>query len=507
MKKVLLTNFNMVNYSGSELDTLTIANYFLSLKYEVTIFTLETNFPLLNEIDERIKIIECIDIDRLENYYDLIWAHHYPLLDYLIFEKKITAGYIAYLSLSSYEPYEAIPPYYQKLNYVSILSQEGMDVIKEDGYNIDQINILGNYSFKKYFDNRKKKLNNNIKNICVISNHVPDEIVKFKEIAKANDIIVDMFGMQFKYIKVDDKLLKKYDVIITIGKTVNYGLSLGIPVYCYDRFGGDGYITKKNIKKSHDYNFSGRYSKIKLTADKLYEDVINNYKKAISDANLNYNYALENFCFEKQLEKVLKKIYSTKKVDLDDLRKEYKLYGKTSSLFMREIRKMQLKNNNSCNGSITCCKFYFDCGKGFNEENSKIFYYKKRDDIYIVNIDIKSNIKRLRFDFVDKMFVKIDYIKVNGQKLNLENLCNVLKLHNEYISLNDDPYIIMDNIQSENLEIETKMILNSHQKIMECYSNLNSENISLKNKLSLIKNSRWYKIIVKLRALIGKAEI
>ena len=57
MKKVLLTNFKLINYTGSELDTLTVANYFLDKNYDVTIYTLEYGYPLLNNIDKRIKII------------------------------------------------------------------------------------------------------------------------------------------------------------------------------------------------------------------------------------------------------------------------------------------------------------------------------------------------------------------------------------------------------------------------------------------------------------------
>ena len=35
----------------------------------------------------------------------------------LLFTKKIEADHIAYISLSSYEPYETIPPYYKYLDY------------------------------------------------------------------------------------------------------------------------------------------------------------------------------------------------------------------------------------------------------------------------------------------------------------------------------------------------------------------------------------------------------
>ena len=45
-KKILLTNVYMKNFSGSELDTITIANYLSDNGYDVTIFSLEFGFPL-----------------------------------------------------------------------------------------------------------------------------------------------------------------------------------------------------------------------------------------------------------------------------------------------------------------------------------------------------------------------------------------------------------------------------------------------------------------------------
>ena len=48
---ILLTNNRIKNFTGSEIDTVTIANYFISLNYNVDIFTLEYSEPLINNLD------------------------------------------------------------------------------------------------------------------------------------------------------------------------------------------------------------------------------------------------------------------------------------------------------------------------------------------------------------------------------------------------------------------------------------------------------------------------
>lgn len=520
-KKVLLTNFSMINYTGSELDTLTIANYFLSKNYDVTIFTIEAGYPMLNEIDEKIKIIECIDNNRLENHYDLIWAHHYPLLDFLLFTKKIEADHIAYISLSSYEPYETIPPYYKYLDYVSILSKEGIDVLKEDGYDTKNINILGNYSFKKYFDAKKRNLNEEIKKICVISNHVPEEILECKKLFEKNNVQFDIYGNGYKYVKVDDELLKKYDIVITIAKTVYYGLSLGIPVYIYDHFGGDGYITKDNIEKSHYYNFSGRCSRKKYTGKELYNDISKNYKKALSSIEYNFNYAYNNFCFEKQMNKITNQISSLKKNDLNNIYNNYKVYMKTSGLFMREVIKIQLQKNNLDNNDIKTCKFYFDYGNGFSEDNSKIKYYKKQNNVFYVEINLDKKVKNLRFDIIDKPFIGIEYIKINNKEIELSETSNIEKIYNQKVTINDDPFVIIRNPQKNKLKFEVKFTLNFDNKLIDDYKEIilkfnetNEElhlvnkklNITM-NKIKLIQNSKTYKLSNKISLLWNKINI
>ena len=56
MKKVLLTNLYIEKYSGSEIDTVTVANYFKKLGWDVTIFCLTKGYPLLDDLNKDVKI-------------------------------------------------------------------------------------------------------------------------------------------------------------------------------------------------------------------------------------------------------------------------------------------------------------------------------------------------------------------------------------------------------------------------------------------------------------------
>lgn len=253
-KKVLLTNFNILNYSGSEIDTVTIANHFVKLGYDVDIFTLEYGLPLSDIVNKKVRVIIPNEIKKLQDKYDLIWAHHYPLLDYLIFQLKIKAKHIIYISLSSFEPLETLPFYYMDLSIIGALSEEAIEVLKCQMPRQRDILVFPNYATKNYFDYKIKKVQK-IKKVCIISNHVPEELYDFKKIAESNSIVVDIYGIGNTVKYVDDKLLSDYDVIISIGKTIYYSLAMGKLSYCYDRFGGYGFVTKENIDKCFKKTF------------------------------------------------------------------------------------------------------------------------------------------------------------------------------------------------------------------------------------------------------------
>lgn len=332
---ILLTNNRIKNFTGSEIDTVTIANYFISLNYNVDIFTLEYSEPLINNLDKKVRIICYKTADLLLSDYDLIWSHHFPLLDYVLFTKKVKTKYINYSCLSSFEPYEMMPIYYKRLSNITYLSNETKEYFKNQKIDMHNFSFFPNYVYDRYFDNEKNI--EGLKRICIVSNHIPKELIEAKELLEDNKYIVDIYGSGYNETMVDSNLLNKYDLVITIGKTVNYALGLGIPVFCYDHFGGDLYITKKNIKDSFNYNFSGRYKKIKLSATEIYNYIIANYNLAVKSIKYNKKFIKENCSFENNIDKLLKKIFNLPQIDCDSLYLNYSILKYYGELFVREI--------------------------------------------------------------------------------------------------------------------------------------------------------------------------
>ncbi len=340
-KKVLLTNFNILNYSGSEIDTVTIANHFVKLGYDVDIFTLEYGLPLSDIVNKKVRVIIPNEIKKLQDKYDLIWAHHYPLLDYLIFQLKIKAKHIIYISLSSFEPLETLPFYYMDLSIIGALSEEAIEVLKCQMPRQRDILVFPNYATKNYFDYKIKKVQK-IKKVCIISNHVPEELYDFKKIAESNSIVVDIYGIGNIVKYVDDKLLSDYDVIISIGKTIYYSLAMGKLSYCYDRFGGYGFVTKENIDKCFKKNFSGRDFGRKMNGEEIYKDIISNYKNANKELKKVKEFAGEKFDFEKNIRDVLKLLNNNNIVNCDDIIEKFPMLITKSKLY---VESMNCKNN------------------------------------------------------------------------------------------------------------------------------------------------------------------
>lgn len=344
MKKILLTNYRYKGFSGSEIDTLNIAEWFVNNGYKVDIFCFEYGEELAKITDKRIRIIKYHDNSLLCPKYDVIWAHHFPLLYLVIFIRNVKAKYVHYVSLSSFVSIEALPCYYKELTMVSTLSEEAKKQFISEGYDGEYINIFNNCVTEDYFSS-KKKLSKKIRKICFVSNHVPDEIVQLQKLLLKDGISFEIYGIGYKYEMITPKVLKKYDVVISIGRTVNYSLSLGIPCYVYDLFGGDGYLTSKNLQKSFNYNFSGRLSKVKKTALELYEDILNNYVDCLKEQEICKKFAKTNFDLDHNLNRFLKEIKDKPEVDMDQIKNDYKIAIKYNNTLIEIMDKYYLAIN------------------------------------------------------------------------------------------------------------------------------------------------------------------
>lgn len=152
-------------------------------------------------------------------------------------------------------------------------SQETKQRLLSFGYKDKDVLVVPNPTRHTYKNSQKTITD--FKNIAIISNHVPPELLEARALLENDGLVVDIIGAQGTQQQVTPELLNAYDGIITIGKTVQMALLSKLPVYCYDHFGGPGWLTPQNFEKAADFNFSGRGFSAKKTADDIYTEIKN----------------------------------------------------------------------------------------------------------------------------------------------------------------------------------------------------------------------------------------
>ena len=145
-----------------------------------------------------------------------------------------------------------------------------------------------------------------MKHILVVSNHPPQEVLDAAEILKRKGYDVKSLGETGdEYKLITPELLHGYDVVVTIGKTVQYCLCMGVPVFIYDRFGGPGYLDDSNFISAKSKNFSGRgFSS--MSAAEIADHIMDGYTSSRSFIMDNRQKFIQEFSIDKVLPRVLK---------------------------------------------------------------------------------------------------------------------------------------------------------------------------------------------------------
>ena len=387
MKQVLLTNMYFAQFSGSELYTYELAKLFESKGYDVTIAVALKANPMVSFLDkhENIKVIE-VTKEYLDNKrFDIVFVQHFSVFDYLITKYEIEYKKMIVSILSILSNFELLPSYINHADVISCVSQECRDVIlkKEDIKN--KIFVFENSVFESDFSlNGKNKLNK----IAVISNHVPEEVKELK-IYFNNIVSIDYIGISENPELVTSSFLKKYDLIITIGRTVQMCFANQIPVYVYDHMGGPGYINMENYELARYHNFSGRGFSKKNGFD-LSRDILTGYEKNLKNtdflydkANKQFNY-INNFnCLMLNLNNIENSEYKSANFFEGEERNRINFYSETV------LNTLSIKTFET--------KLFVDYGNGFSEQTAiKAVGTQKYEISFSYVFD--QQVKALRFD-------------------------------------------------------------------------------------------------------------
>ncbi len=341
MKTVLLLTHHLDSFAGSEINTYELSLTFKELGYIVEVGTFSYGYPIKQVFEQENINVKNLFLNNPDlNHYDLIWAQHAPVLLHVLFYLNIKYDYLIFSSLSPYEPLEVAPVYLeQNISLFLANSQETREKMIEEGVDENKIHVLTNSVREDFYNFKKNKEDaNNFQSVAIVSNHVPLEIYELQKLLLAENMKCTIYGIGNIEKFITPQILSQYDLVITIGKTVQYALAMRIPVYVYDHFGGDGWVTLEKIDILEKYNFSGRYSKTKLTASEIYQELISGYSRILGDTNELYKVSYERYSFQNNLQKILSLLKKTDYIN----KSAFSYIPRTIEIYTRLLKNYQM---------------------------------------------------------------------------------------------------------------------------------------------------------------------
>ncbi|TFC86124.1 hypothetical protein E3T28_07420 [Cryobacterium sinapicolor] len=295
--KILITQAHLLRYMGAEIVTLELAEYLAGQGVEVVIATHSFGYPIREEFDriEGVTVFELWDVALAANLEarlpDLAWIQH-SIIPVVVLEHANEILFVFH-HMSSILPAEftmAAALESSLATAVLFESPRSLEIHRGTGVyedvEPDRLQVMGNAAPARFGE--VSPTPSAERRITVVSNHIPPELVAAFGGLREH-FVLDVIGSQTELgaapRRVTPDTLAGTDAIISIGKTVQYSIVAGVPVYCYDHFGGPGWISRANIEEARWQNFSGRGTGTKSTSE-IVAEISEGIDDAVAEAAL-----------------------------------------------------------------------------------------------------------------------------------------------------------------------------------------------------------------------------
>lgn len=323
-QRILICQPIMHAYCGSTVCAIEMAEYLLSQKAKVEIYTLTYASPIREECEQRkIKVHTFADQPDLKlKDYTFVWVCSQVLPVSIVKELKtlsegrsdIPRFIFAHLSSLDIIPDE-FPWIY---NFEDKLADQILYMCEEA--EVAHAGMLNAKIPSKIFRNpaptdflrKEVESSKKLSRVLVVSNHVPPELAEAESQLKERGVTVEHLGAGGKYHLTSPEDIFAYDAVISIGKTVQYSLLAQVPVYVYDHYGGPGYINSDNYDKAKFHNFSGRGFKKKSTGE-IIQELFSGYSTVLAAQNQAIATDLPEYKIDESLPVIFSQVTSRKK--------------------------------------------------------------------------------------------------------------------------------------------------------------------------------------------------
>lgn len=312
-KQAIVAISRLTEYGGSEISSFEIAQALRNLGYQVKLVALEIGEPFIGELElaqfDYLDVSKQPDLIR-DQQVELLWVSHHVIAYSLLLKFNLNAKISVYSSLSYFEPLEAPP--LSGLGFSKYLANsiENYNYVCQNYPALaEKFTVFPNSCPKEYFDiyeSRKTVISQrNLSSLLVVSNHVVPEVAEMITLLRDRGYVVDLIGVQGVVKKITANILAKYSAVFSIGKTVQYALACGTPIFCYDHYGGPGWINLDNFSSASEKNFSGRCTPFRLSAHQLVDRIINGFEIALLNVERLNELAKNEFDLEANLRLLL----------------------------------------------------------------------------------------------------------------------------------------------------------------------------------------------------------
>ncbi|MBK0329336.1 hypothetical protein I5535_18840 [Rhodobacteraceae bacterium F11138] len=304
MKIAILTS-TLGQMGGSEIVAIETATYYAGLGHDVTLWAHNYADDVIRDIDKTIRIAkEPVDITD----FDFVWSQHGSYLENIGDAERLPDwnGVLVSVHLSHFTPLEIFHhPLARKYMGARVFhAQISMDALEGPDAPQDELFLFRNAAPAR-FHKQPAVRSGKLKNILIVSNHLPDEVESATELLQAHGIQTRILGRKHEVKLITPEDIAAADAVISIGKTVQYALVSGTPVYCYDHFGGPGWLTDENAERAEYSNFNGKCCETRRTPEEICKEIIQKFDAAQAFAIKNRAYFSHRYNLERHLDEIL----------------------------------------------------------------------------------------------------------------------------------------------------------------------------------------------------------
>lgn len=308
IESVLLISSRLHGFAGVQMIQADLAATFQACGASVTVAALQVTPSFVSAMGCFGEVIE-LDTEPqslLGRRFDLVIAHNWLAWGTALLECRVAFRHLLLCSYSSVDSTETLWGITEAADALLFHAEIGLlrqaDSLPKDG---PRRYTTRNPLSLEWFSEPRPERAGVLRRLAVVSNHATPELLAVCKALPERGIACDLIGSLGKPERMSPAVLDRYDAVVTIGHTVQKALARGVPVYCYDRWGGPGWVRPDTFDVAERANFTGLESRRRISSDAMMTELIDGFSQAQAVAESLRVVAAERYSLDRTFAAIL----------------------------------------------------------------------------------------------------------------------------------------------------------------------------------------------------------